>query len=126
MLANGMTTFGERDGISRSECHAWSASPCFDLLHTVAGIFPLAPGFRSIAIAPNFGNLETMNVVFPHPSGDLKMELKKKRGNSVEGTILLPEGTTGEFMWKGKSISLMEGENYINTIARKSSFLPKH
>jgi hypothetical protein len=36
MLEKGMTTFGERDINPRSECHGWSASPCFDLLHTVA------------------------------------------------------------------------------------------
>ena len=33
MLASGMTTFGERDTNPRSECHGWSASPCFDFLH---------------------------------------------------------------------------------------------
>ncbi len=88
MLNNGMTTFGERDGIMRSECHGWSASPCFDLLHTVAGIYPLNPGFRTIAVKPNFGDLETMKVSFPHPDGMLSLDLNRQ-GEKVSGSIIL-------------------------------------
>ena len=112
MLANGMNTFGERDGIMRSECHGWSASPCFDLLHTVAGIYPLDPGFRTIAIEPNFGSLETMKVSFPHPDGMLTLDLIRK-GEKLSGEIILPQNTKGEFIWKGTSILLSEGENRI-------------
>lgn len=112
MLNNGMNTFGERDGIMRSECHGWSASPCFDLLHTVAGIYPLDPGFRTIAVEPNFGELETMKVNFPHPNGMLTMDLSRK-GEKLSGEIILPENTKGEFIWKGTRILLSEGENRI-------------
>ncbi len=107
-----MNTFGERDGIMRSECHGWSASPCFDLLHTVAGIYPLDPGFRTIAIEPNFGSLETMKVSFPHPDGMLTLDLIRK-GEKLSGEIILPQNTKGEFIWKGTSIVLSEGENRI-------------
>ena len=112
MLNNGMTTFGERDGIMRSECHGWSASPCFDLLHTVAGIYPLNPGFRTIAVKPNFGDLETMKVSFPHPDGMLSLDLSRQ-GEKVSGSIILPQNTKGEFTWNGRSILLSEGENRI-------------
>ena len=112
MLNNGMTTFGERDGIMRSECHGWSASPCFDLLHTVAGIYPLNPGFRTIAVKPNFGDLETMKVSFPHPDGMLSLDLSRQ-GKKVSGSIILPQNTKGEFTWNGTSIVLSEGENKI-------------
>ncbi len=113
MLNNGMTTFGERDGIMRSECHGWSASPCFDLLHTVAGIYPLEPGFRTIAVKPNFGNLEEIKASFPHPDGLLRMDLAKQ-GEIVTGRIVLPEHTRGEFSWKEQTIMLSEGENRIS------------
>ncbi len=62
MLENGMTTFGETDVNPRSECHGWSASPCFDLLHTVAGIYPGKPGFESVIIQPNLGELQSIEV----------------------------------------------------------------
>ncbi len=112
MLNNGMTTFGERDGIMRSECHGWSASPCFDFLHTVAGIYPLDAGFRSIAIEPNFGDLKKMKVSFPHPEGMLTLDLTRK-GDKVSGEIILPQNTKGEFIWKGVSMELSAGKNRI-------------
>lgn len=113
MLENGMTTFGERDGNTRSECHAWSSSPCFDFLHSVAGIYPLQPGFKTIAVQPNFGALKEIRVVFPHPRGELRLDLKKESSTSVSGMIILPEGSSGEFHWKNMQIPLMEGENRI-------------
>ncbi|MEN8201157.1 MAG: alpha-L-rhamnosidase N-terminal domain-containing protein [Bacteroidota bacterium] len=114
MLENGMTTFGERDGNTRSECHAWSSSPCFDFLHTVAGIYPLKPGFETIAVHPNFGTLEEMEVYFPHPLGKVKVDLKKEGNSRVKGLIILPEGSGGEFLWNEKLIPLIEGENRID------------
>ena len=53
MLAMGMTTFGERDENPRSDCHGWSASPCFDFLNLVAGIQSIAPGFQKVLIEPS-------------------------------------------------------------------------
>ena len=35
MIENGLTTFAEKPEPSRSDCHAWSASPLYDLLATV-------------------------------------------------------------------------------------------
>lgn len=113
MIANNMSTYGEKDGIMRSECHGWSASPCFDFLHTVAGVYPLEPGFKTIAVAPNFGDLDSMEVSFPHPEGILKLKLTRK-GDKVNGNISLPKKTSGKFTWKGKDIPLSWGENKIN------------
>ncbi|MEN8157588.1 MAG: alpha-L-rhamnosidase C-terminal domain-containing protein, partial [Bacteroidota bacterium] len=113
MLDNGMSTFGERDGVMRSECHAWSSSPCFDFLHTVAGIYPLEPGFKSVAVYPNFGNLLKLEVDFPHPNGEMKVSLRKTRKNRVQGTIILPENTTGEFHWRRQIVQLHEGVNKL-------------
>jgi hypothetical protein len=40
MITQGLTTFAEKDEDARSDCHAWSASPSYDLLATVCGIRP--------------------------------------------------------------------------------------
>jgi hypothetical protein len=116
MLAKGMTTFGETDINPRSECHGWSASPCFDFLHTVAGIYPASPGFKSVTIEPAFGSLNFMDVNFPHPptGGLIKMNLQRDN-EKVSGTIYLPAKLTGVFKWKGKTIGLQSGENKIST-----------
>jgi alpha-L-rhamnosidase len=113
MLGNGMTTFGETDINPRSECHGWSASPCFDFLHTVAGIYPGSPGFKTVEIEPAFGYLKFMDVNFPHPEGLIILNLKKEN-EKVSGTVFLPGNLTGNFIWKGKTYSLKAGENVIN------------
>lgn len=112
MIAKGMTTFGETDDVSRSDCHGWSASPCFDYLHTVAGIYPTAPEFRSLTIEPNFGYLNTFQVEFPHPQGTLVIELEKRK-SKVKGEIIIPEGIEAVFKWQGKIHHLKNGKNEI-------------
>ena len=112
MLGNGMTTFGETDINPRSECHGWSASPCFDFLHTVAGIYPGSPGFKTVIIEPAFGYLKFMDVAFPHPQGLIKLNLKKEN-DKVTGSVHIPGSLTGEFIWQGKRYKLIMGENNI-------------
>jgi alpha-L-rhamnosidase len=46
----GLTTFAEKPDPTRSDCHAWSASPNYDFLATVAGIEPALPGFKTVKI----------------------------------------------------------------------------
>lgn len=112
MLSQGMTTFGETDKNPRSDCHGWSATPCFEFLHTIAGIQPTAAGFKEVLIAPHFGKLDQMEVSFPHPAGEIKLNLKKK-GDKVKGDIDLPKGVNGKFRYNGKTIELKEGCNKI-------------
>ncbi|MEN8247661.1 MAG: alpha-L-rhamnosidase N-terminal domain-containing protein [Bacteroidota bacterium] len=113
MIDNGMTTFGETDINPRSECHAWSASPNFDFLHTVAGIYPAEPSFRSVIIEPNLGKLENLEVEMPHPKGNIKASFQIS-GNTMNAVISLPEGTTGVFKWNGRSVKLTDGEQNIS------------
>ncbi|RYG15015.1 MAG: alpha-L-rhamnosidase, partial [Chitinophagaceae bacterium] len=40
MIKTGLTTFAENPDPSRSDCHAWSASPNYDFLATICGITP--------------------------------------------------------------------------------------
>jgi hypothetical protein len=112
MLGNGMTTFGETDINPRSECHGWSSSPCFDFLHTVAGICPGSAGFKTVIIGPRFGYLKFMDVLFPHPDGMIAMDIRKDN-EKVSGTITLPNSLSGKFIWNGKTYLLKPGENKI-------------
>ncbi len=114
MIDNGMTTFGETDINPRSECHAWSASPCFDFLHTVAGIYPAVPGFKSVIIEPNFGYLNNINVEMPHPEGIIKIKIQKEKQNEIYGEITLPNNTDGNFIWNNSKIKLHPGKQSLN------------
>ncbi len=109
MLDKGLTTFAEKPDPVRSDCHAWSASPNYDLLALVAGITPSAPGFKKVAIAPALGNLEYIRVAIPHPQGMLRIDLAKTTNNGIRGSIRLPPGITGNFVWSDTTIVLQEG-----------------
>ncbi len=113
MLEMGMTTFGETDIDPRSECHAWSASPCFDLLHLVGGIYPAEPSFKSVVVEPNLGRLNKLNIAMPHPNGMIKISYLK-RNEILNVEIFLPKGLTGVFKWKGKSYKLKEGSQKLS------------
>ncbi len=71
-------------------------------------------GHRIVEIAPSFGALKQMNVVYPHQLGNIEMNLKKE-GTHVSGFIILPTGMKASFKWQGKEYELKSGvQNKIN------------
>jgi hypothetical protein len=106
MLQKGLTTFAENPDPARSDCHAWSASPDYDFLATVAGIRPESPGFKTVEIEPALGKLTFIKGQMPHPAGIISFDLKRVGTQGISGAIILPEGLTGTFKWNGKSIAL--------------------
>ena len=113
MLGEGLTTWAEenRPG-TRSDCHAWGASPNFEFLRTIAGIESAAPGFKRVRIAPNLGTLKQVDASMPHPAGAITVSLRNDRGK-LEGSVTLPPGTSGDFDWHGRQQSLQAGTNKI-------------
>lgn len=108
MLDNGLTTFAERPDPTRSDCHAWSASPNYEFLALVAGIQPASPGFKTVKIEPHFGELKMIRGKMPHPLGTISFDLRRIGENGLKGVIELPHGLTGQFKWKGRTIELAE------------------
>jgi hypothetical protein len=118
MLRDGLTTWSEWNGPdTRSDCHAWGASPNFELLRTVAGIEPAAPGFRRVRIAPNPGSFQTVSASMPHPRGTIRVELRRE-GNKLNAAIELPPETGGEFVWAAVKRELKPGSNRFSINAR--------
>lgn len=113
MLQNGLSTFAEKQDPTRSDCHAWSASPNYDFLATVAGIRPASPGFKTLRMEPAFGNLNYIKGQMPHPSGRIEFDLKRNGKEGLTGEVILPEGLTGTFIWNGKSV-LLHGQTKMN------------
>jgi len=113
MLKNGLTTFAEQPEPSRSDCHAWSASPNYDLLATVCGITPAAPGFKKIKIAPHLGALKWVKATMPHANGIIGVALRQQ-DNRLTGTVTLPPGTDGMFEYKGIQKKLTPGVNKLD------------
>lgn len=112
-LALGMTTFPEHPEPSRSDAHAWSASPNYDFLATVAGIRPDSPGFETVLIQPEPGHLETIEAAVPHPLGMIEVSYTMN-DHKIEAEIMLPQGLTGRFVWNGLEIELHEGKQVLS------------
>ena len=113
MLSNGLTTFAENPDPTRSDCHAWSASPVYDFLATLCGIVPDAPGFSRIRIAPNPGSLTHLRGKMPHPAGWIVVDLQRKGATGMHAEITLPKNSSGIFVWHQKEIPLREGMQTI-------------
>jgi hypothetical protein len=113
MLNNGLTTFAEKPDPTRSDCHAWSASPNYDFLATVAGIRPSSPGFKTIRMEPAMGELQDIKGQMPHPLGTIQFDLKRTGEKGISGKVILPDGLTGIFAWQGKTVKL-SGETEID------------
>jgi hypothetical protein len=109
MLALGLSTWAETPELSsRSDCHAWSAHPNYDLLTLVAGIKPGSPGFKTVRIEPHLGSLDRLNAAFPHPKGEITVSYRRY-GADVGASVALPPGLTGELLWRGKTYPLASG-----------------
>lgn len=113
MLAMGLTTFAENPEPTRSDCHAWSASPLYEFLSTVCGINPASPGFRSVRIEPYLGSLGFAEGQIPHQRGVIAVRFDKTPSGGLNGTVTLPATLTGRLQWKGKTISLKSGQQTI-------------
>lgn len=113
MLNNGLSTFAEKPDPTRSDCHAWSASPNYDFLATVAGIRPGSPGFASVKMEPAPGNLNRIKGQMPHPLGSIKFDLTRTGEKGISGEVILPDGLSGVFVWNGKTLRL-SGETKVD------------
>ncbi|TVY62496.1 hypothetical protein Focb16_v004276 [Fusarium oxysporum f. sp. cubense] len=51
-LSQNLTTWCEDDVTQRSDCHAWSCAPLYELMTEVAGVRPAKPGYTSLAFKP--------------------------------------------------------------------------
>jgi alpha-L-rhamnosidase len=112
MVSLGLTTWAESPEPTRSDSHAWSAHPNYDFLTLIAGIRPKTPGFESVTIEPHLGPIKHMQAGLPIPKGEVKAEVTRV-SSGIEAHVTLPPGVSGEFVWKGQTFVLHEGEQKL-------------
>ena len=105
----GLSTWAETPEPTRSDSHAWSAHPNYDLLTVVAGIRPGSPGFKSVVIAPDLGQLKNVEAAMPHAKGEIAVSFAR-RERDVLAVITLPAELPGELHWNGLTIPLRAGK----------------
>ena len=113
-VKNGARTAYETQdpATTRSDCHAWSACPVYFVQTAIAGVMPSSPFFRTVRIAPQPSGLKEIRSKTPCPQGLVETDLRFD-GAKVSGTVTLPAGLTGEFVWQGKTIPLASGINRL-------------
>jgi hypothetical protein len=114
MLAEGLTTWAETNEPDvRSDCHAWGASPNFELFRTVLGIDSAAPGFRRVIIRPFLGRLTRAAGAIPHPRGEVAVRLNVRAGQ-LDAEVDLPPGVEGDFVWGDARRPLASGHSRLS------------
>ncbi|WP_348270116.1 family 78 glycoside hydrolase catalytic domain [Edaphobacter paludis] len=108
MIDLGLTTWAEQPEPTRSDSHAWSAHPNFDLLNIVAGIQPASLGFKSVLIAPHLGPLHTLTASYPHPQGTIEVQYTREDGK-LHAIVHLPHNLHGTFRWQNRSYPITQG-----------------
>ncbi len=83
-----MEAWSDKDKSNQDWNHAWGAAPANVIPRRLAGIRPIANGFRRFVIDPKPGNLEAFSIKHPTPHGPIFMEYQ---GRHLKLTV--PDGT---------------------------------
>ncbi|MBO5255306.1 MAG: alpha-L-rhamnosidase [Opitutales bacterium] len=129
MVNIGLTTFAENPEPTRSDCHAWSASPIYEFFATVCGVNPASPSFKTVRISPNMGKLNYVKASIPHPKGTIKIELRKNENstNFEYVNISLPDSVEGELVLSENNVKKFTKELIVNTTeSKRSRIKPLH
>ncbi len=97
-----------------SRCHAWSATPTYDLTTHVLGVRPIEPGYRKVAIHPHFGSLTKLSGRVPTPHGMIELSLQRDRG----GTVAIPPGVEADVYFADADIRGGAFSDGLHTLAR--------
>jgi len=97
MLATGTTTLWESFDPEASLCHAFSATPVYQLSANALGVQPLAAGFSQALIAPQPGNLQHAKGVYATVRGDIHVAWKISDGH-FELHVDLPQGISAKVL----------------------------
>ncbi len=97
-----------------SRCHAWSATPTYDLTTWVLGVRPAAPGYSRAEISPLFGSLRYLEGRVPTPHGLIEVKLDRERG----GEITIPDGVTARVTFDDAPLASREVGPGRHRIAR--------
>jgi hypothetical protein len=106
----GLKTTIEQPEPTRSDCHAWSAHPLYHYFATTLGIRPGSPGFRTVEIWPQLGEMAWANGRLVHTRGEISVNFAMD-GAKLHADICLPEGVTGHLHVGGQTYPLTGGSN---------------
>lgn len=108
LLALDCTTCPETPKGARSDCHAWSALPIYELIRTVAGVHVGEDG--RVRVAPHTMDLPDLRGQAATLRGPVRFDYRKDEAGRWQYAVTLPEGMTGLFRFPdGSETPLREG-----------------
>lgn len=116
-MASGLTTWAEEPEPTRSDCHAWGASPNINFYRIILGISSAEQGFKKVNVSPSLCSLKKVSGTMPSPAGDISACYELNKKGTLTATLTLPAGVTGTFFWNGKTFQLNSGTQTLK-IAR--------
>ena len=106
MLDLHCTTWCENPDEPRSECHAWSSAPTYELSAMVLGVYPTSDGYDTLRIRPYIHDLGltyakgtvptrhgTVSVDWQIADGEFTLHVTLPKGALLDATVCLPDGT---------------------------------
>jgi len=97
MLKEGSTisleAWGQKFKSNLDWNHAWGAAPANIIPRYVLGVRPLTPGFETVLIRPQSGNLEVQGIV-PTIRGPVTVGVRQKTGQSYKLMVEIPVNMT--------------------------------
>lgn len=122
---SGFVTTPEESEPSRSDCHAWGAHPLFHFYASVLGIRPGSPGFRTVRVMPQPGDLRRVEGAMVHPAGgEIRVCVEQDIGGETRIAVRLPASVSGELVWEGRRHVLIgsgDTQAFILQAARPAS-----
>ncbi len=124
MIKEGKTkTLWETWSNKQSECHAWSATPAYELTTYWLGVRSVSPQFREIVIKPCLLGLQWAKGTVPTPNGDIFIKWQLGIGNEnkmVEFEIVIPEDIQRvKFI-----IPKLDGERFKSVSFNRKDYIP--
>lgn len=112
MLDRNLTTVPERPGETRSDCHAWSALPLYEVPRMLLGVQPAAPGWARIRVEPHAIGLERLSGTVPTPKGPVTVRWEKA-GDALRVSVEGPKDVPLELCANGMTVLGKDGRAEI-------------
>ena len=113
MLDRNLTTVPERPGETRSDCHAWSALPLYEVPRMLLGVQPAAPGWARIRVEPHAVGLDRLSGTVPTPKGPVAVRWEKTAGGALCVAVEGPKDVPLELVANGKTVLAVQGRAKI-------------
>ncbi len=108
LLEMECTTCPETPRQARSDCHAWSALPMYEMIRTMAGVHPEGIGWESVNIRPQLLDLENIQGKACTPYGSIEFHYEK-RGGKWHYLLKMPPKLNGTFSASKNRIEQLQG-----------------